>query len=119
VINNAYTQVIMSLDDTGNMTIAGTLTQNSDASLKTNIQTIPNALEKTLQLRGVEYDRIGTNKHEIGLIAQEVEQVLPELVSETNGIKSVAYSNVVSILVESIKELKQEIDTLREQINKK
>lgn len=119
VINNAYTQTIFSLDDTGNLTINGTLTQGSDISLKTNIQTIPNALEKTLQLRGVEYDRISTNKHELGLIAQEVEQVLPELVSESNGIKSVAYSNVVSILVESIKELKQEIDILREQINKK
>ena len=117
VVNNAYSAVIMSLDDTGNMAIAGTLTQNSDESLKTNIQTIPNALEKTLQLRGVEYDRISTNKHEIGLIAQEVEQIFPELVSETNGIKSVAYSNVVSILIESIKELKQEIDTLRKQIN--
>jgi hypothetical protein len=119
VIDNAYSQVIMALEDNGNMTIAGTLTENSDRSLKTNIQTIPNALEKTLQLRGVEYDRISTNKHEIGLIAQEVEQIFPELVSEANGIKSVAYSKVVSILIESIKELKQEIDTLREQINKK
>jgi len=119
VVNDAYNSVIMALDDTGNIQIAGTLTQNSDRSLKTNIQTIPNALEKTLQLRGVEYDRISTGKHEIGLIAQEVEQVFPELVSETNGIKSVAYSNIVSILIESIKELKQEIDILREQINKK
>jgi hypothetical protein len=119
VVNDAYSTVIMALDDNGDMQIAGTLTQNSDESLKTNIQTIPNALEKTLQLRGVEYDRISTNKHEIGLIAQEVEQVFPELVSEANGIKSVAYSNVVSILIESIKELKQEIDILREQVNKK
>lgn len=119
VINNDYTQTIMTLEDNGNMTIAGTLTQNSDASLKTNIQTIPNALEKTLQLRGVEYDRASTNKREIGLIAQEVEEIFPELVSENNGIKSVAYSNVVSILIESIKELKQEINDLREQINAK
>lgn len=119
VVNDAYSQTIMKLEDNGNMQIAGTLTESSDESLKTNIQTIPNALEKTLQLRGVEYDRISTNKHEIGLIAQEVEQIFPELVSEANGIKSVAYSKVVSILIESIKELKQEVDTLREQINNK
>jgi hypothetical protein len=119
VVNDAYSQTIMKLEDDGDMQIAGTLTQNSDESLKTNIQTIPNALEKTLQLRGVEYDRISTNKHEIGLIAQEVEQVFPELVNEANGIKSVAYSNIVSILIESIKELKQEIDILREHINNK
>ena len=119
VINDAYNQVIMSFEDSGNMTIAGTLTQNSDVSLKTNIQTIPNALEKTLQLRGVEYDRISTNKHEIGLIAQEVEQIFPELVSESNGIKAVAYANLVGVLIESIKELKQEINDLREQINTK
>ena len=119
VINDAYSQTIMTLEDNCNMIIDGTLTQNSDASLKTNIQTISNALEKTLQLRGVEYDRVSTNKHEIGLIAQEVEEIFPELVSENNGIKSVAYSNVVSILIESIKELKQEINDLREQINAK
>lgn len=96
----------------GNILASGTITANSDELLKTNIQTIPNALEKVLQLRGVEFDRIDMNgEHQIGVIAQEVEKIIPEVVygKET---KSVAYGNLVSVLIEAIKELTQRVTEL-------
>jgi hypothetical protein len=101
------------IDSNGNLTIPGTLTQNSDINLKTNIKTIPNALDKVLQLRGVEYDKYDTNSHQIGLIAQEVERIIPEIVLTTNGTKSVAYGNLVGLLIEAIKELNSEITELK------
>ena len=99
----------------GNMTLTGTLTENSDISLKKDIVVIDGALSKVYALRGVTYDRtdIETTR-QTGVIAQEVEAVLPEAVIEDeNGIKSVAYGNLVGLLVEAIKELKDEVADLR------
>ena len=101
------------------MTASGNVTAYSDIKLKENIETIPNALDKVLNLRGVEFDRIDKedNTHEIGVIAQEVEEVIPEVVlTNTEGIKSVAYGNLVGLLIESIKELKAEINDLKAQV---
>ena len=82
----------------------------SDINLKTNIQTIPNALDKVLQLRGVEFDRIDMNgEHQIGVIAQEVEKIIPEVVVGEDGTKGVAYGNIVAVLIEAIKELTQRV----------
>jgi hypothetical protein len=90
---------------------------NSDERLKENIETIGNALEKVYNLRGVYYDMIAhPGVRKTGLIAQEVEKVLPEVVttSETGeNIKSVAYANVVGLLVEAIKELKDEVNLIK------
>ena len=97
----------------GGLTVYGTVTSSSDIKLKTNIKTIDSALDKISNLRGVEFDWIDTQEHQIGLIAQEVEQVIPEVVSEYNGIKSVAYGNLISILIEAIKELKEEVNQLK------
>jgi hypothetical protein len=94
-----------------NLTCGGTVTANSDEKLKTNITTIGNALEKVLNLRGVEFDYKIDGVHSIGFIAQEVEKVIPELVFGTDP-KSVAYANFVAILVEAIKELNQKVDRL-------
>ena len=102
---------------TGNLTATGDLEANSDERLKENIETIENALDKVSKMRGVYFDmkaRPGVRK--VGLIAQEVEKVLPEVVStdsEGDNIKSVAYANVVGLLVEAIKELKNEVDQLK------
>tara|TARA_R100001510_G_C7492300_1_gene99567 strand:- start:186 stop:575 length:390 start_codon:yes stop_codon:yes gene_type:complete len=107
-------------DDNGDFTAAGNVTAYSDISIKENIETIPNALDKVLNLRGVEFDRINKedNPHEIGVIAQEVEKVIPEVVlTHEDGLKSVAYGNLVGLLIESIKELKEEIETLKEERN--
>jgi hypothetical protein len=107
----------MTLTSSGNVTFQGTGTFNSDLRLKENIFTIENALEKTLKLRGVEYDRIDNGDHQIGLIAQEVEEVIPQVVytleSDPDKIKSVAYQNVVALLIEAIKEQQKQIEELK------
>jgi hypothetical protein len=97
------------IDVTGNINASGTVTANSDEKLKTNIKTIENALNKVLLLRGVEYDRTDIEDHQIGVIAQEVEKVIPEVVYGEK-IKSVAYSNMIGILIEAIKDLNQKIE---------
>jgi hypothetical protein len=109
---------IFQIDNTGNISAAGEVTANSDERIKTNIKTIENALDKTMQLRGVEYDRTDIEKHQIGVIAQEVEKVLPDVVhTKEDGMKSVAYGNIVALLIESIKELKGEVSELRAELN--
>lgn len=106
--------------------VAGTvsctsLTQTSDARCKQSVGTLDDALVNILKLRGVSYDWIRNDDQreavpdgrQIGFIAQEVEQVLPELVStDTNGFKSVAYANVVPVLVEAIKAQQEQINQL-------
>ena len=90
--------------------------QGSDERIKTNIKTIENALDKTLLLRGVEYNdiRIEPEKTKIGLIAQEVELIIPEVVTTgDDGMKSIAYQNLVGLLVEAIKEQQKQINDLK------
>jgi hypothetical protein len=102
----------------GNILASGTITGSSDIKFKTNIQTIPNALDKVLQLRGVEFDRIDMNgEHQIGVIAQEIEKIIPEVVYGEDGTKSVAYGNIVAVLIEAIKELSAEVESLKTQLN--
>ena len=103
----------------GNLTATGNVTAFSDVTLKENIETIPNALDKVLNLRGVGFNRVDKedNPREIGVIAQEVEEIIPEVVhTNTEGIKSVAYGNLVGLLIESIKELKAEVNDLKAQL---
>ena len=98
----------------GNVTIAGTLTQNSDITLKENIKPLQSQLEIVSRLNPVSYNKIGQDKNEIGFIAQEVEELLPELVLENEeGLKSLAYGNMNAILVKAIQELKAEIEILK------
>ena len=107
------------INSAGNATFSGTVTANSDESLKENVVGITNALDKVLDLRGVYFNRIGKNydDREIGVIAQEVEKVLPELVKESSdGIKSVAYQNMVAVLIEAIKEQQEQINELKETV---
>ena len=97
--------------DGTNLVCGGTVTASSDEKIKENITTIENALEKVLNLRGVEFDRKSDGVHSIGFIAQEVEKIFPDLVFGTDP-KSIAYQNFVAILVEAIKELNQKVDRL-------
>jgi len=107
----------VTIDASGNLSASGTVTASSDVRLKKNIKTIENGLDKVLNLRGVEYDRIDIESHQIGLIAQEVEQIIPEVVLENeNGMKSISYANMVSVLIEAIKEQQIQINTLRDEI---
>jgi hypothetical protein len=101
----------------GNATLAGTLTQNSDARFKQNIEPLTGSLEKLLHLNGYQYYwKTGLKKDEkkqIGLIAQNVESVYPELVNtNAEGMKSVAYQNLVPVLIEAIKEQQIQINKL-------
>jgi hypothetical protein len=96
---------------TGAMT-AVDFNSTSDISLKENIHTVGNALEITEQLRGVSFDWKETGRSSYGVIAQELEEVLPELVK--NGeVKSVNYNGIIGVLIEAIKELKKEIEDLK------
>jgi len=108
--NNPAGSANLTFDGT-NLTCGGTVTANSDENIKINVTTIENALEKVLNLRGVEFDRKADGVHSIGFIAQEVEKVFPDLVFGTDP-KSIAYQNFVAILVEAIKELNQKVDRL-------
>lgn len=92
----------------GNLTVSGNVTAYSDIRLKTNIKTLESALDKVLQLRGVSYTKAGTP--EIGVIAQEVEKIIPEVVCNTGEYKAVAYGNLVALLIEAIKELDRKVD---------
>lgn len=100
----------------GDFTAPGNLLSTSDERLKSNISTITNALELVNQLRGVTYDKDG--RSQIGLIAQEVLKVLPQVVeADSNGFLSVAYGNLVGLLVEAINNLTKEVDELKKKVN--
>jgi hypothetical protein len=90
----------------------------SDERLKKNIRTIENSLEKVSALRGVTFDFKENNKKQIGVIAQEVEKIIPEVVQERpDGYKGVQYENLVALLIEAVKEQQNQINELREKLN--
>ena len=92
---------------------AANFNTTSDATLKTNVETLTGSLDKVKSLRGVSYDWIESGGSEIGVIAQEVEAVLPDVVSTNDeGIKSVKYGNMVAVLIEAIKEQQVRIEAL-------
>lgn len=106
------------LFNNGDLWIAGALTQNSDMRLKENVVTIDHALDRVLALNGVYFTWRADNSGErqIGVIAQDVEEVLPELVSTNpSGLKAVQYSNLTAVLIEAVKEQQTEIEALQAQ----
>mgnify|MGYP000237972627 CR=1 FL=1 len=88
---------------------------HSDLKLKKNISTIQNALDKVTKLRGVEFNYKSNNVRSIGFIAQEVSEIVPELVFHGDP-KAVAYSNFVALLVEAVKEQNDIINNLKKRI---
>ena len=90
----------------GTTTIAGDLNINSDARLKANIISLGSTLAKLLQIDGKTYTmkKDENGKQKIGLLAQDIEKVFPDLVSESNGIKSVNYQGLVPVLINALKE---------------
>ena len=105
---------------TGALVATGDVTAFSDITLKENIEVIPNALDKVSQIRGVTFTRkdLDDESRKSGVIAQDVEKVLPEVVTTNeDGIKTVAYGNLVGLLIESIKELKAEVEELKKERN--
>jgi len=103
----------LSLDASGNLTADGNVTAYSDERLKDNIQTLENGLDKVNQLRGITYTR--KEKENIGVVAQEVEKILPEIVltaDDEMGTKSVDYSRLTAVLIEAVKELSARVKEL-------
>ena len=92
----------------------------SDERLKDNITPIEDALNKVSQVQGIEFDWVekegihGNEGHDVGVIAQEIEKVLPEVVTtRDNGYKAVKYEKIIPLLVEAIKELQAEVQELK------
>jgi hypothetical protein len=101
----------------GSVTATGNITAFSDVRLKSNIETITDAVAKTEKLRGTSY--VMNGEQSIGVIAQELEEVLPELVfTNDEGMKSVAYGNIVAVLIEAVKEQQETIRSFEERIAK-
>jgi hypothetical protein len=109
---------------------SGNVTAYSDIAVKRNLVRIPNALEKVCSINGYTYERTDYIKdpddknapdilRQAGVVAQEIEKVLPEVVSGEDGNKAVAYGNVVALLIESIKELNDKVDYLEQQLKEK
>jgi len=89
----------------------------SDENLKDNIRTIEDPLAKVVQIRGVNFDWKETQKPSVGVIAQEVEKVLPELVTDS-GTKTVNYNGLIGLLIEVVKEQQTQINSLNERLSK-
>ena len=111
----------MTLDDSANLNVVGDVVAyySSDKRLKDNIIRIENPLEKVGKIGGYEFDWNDKQKtyegHDVGVIAQEIQEVLPEVVTERdNGYLAVKYEKIVPLLIESIKELKQEVDEIKQ-----
>jgi hypothetical protein len=98
----------------GNVT-AVDFNSTSDFSLKENITTVDNALQKIESIRGVKFSWKETKSYSYGVIAQEVEDIAPELVHGTNT-KTVNYNGIIGILIEAVKEQQKQINTLKEEI---
>ena len=109
----------------GNITATGDITAyySSDKRLKDNIELIPNAVEKVQQIKGVSWDwneLSDKEGHDVGVIAQDLEKVLPELVTTRDtGYKAVRYDKIVALLIEAVKEQQKELNELRSFIQSK
>lgn len=103
----------------GTLTASGNVTAYSDEKLKDNIEPIENPIEKVKAIQGVTFNRndIEDNPRQTGVIAQQVEKVLPEVVkTDEFGTKTVAYGNMVGLLIEAIKEQQKQIDELKDRL---
>ena len=111
---------VFTLFGNGNASLSGTLTSASDLRLKKNIVQLENSLENLFQLRGVNFywkHETKSQDKQIGVIAQEVDRLYPELVSKKGAFMSVNYDGFVPIFTESIKILKKQNDALIQQIS--
>jgi hypothetical protein len=116
-LNDGKCTGMMNFDVSGNMTITGTYSPNSDERVKKDIKVLDNALENITKLNGVSYKYRANNKDSMGVIAQNIETVYPELVGQNEeGIKNVNYDGLIAPLIESVKELKSQNDELRARI---
>ena len=100
-------------DTSGNFVAQSNVTAYSDIRLKKDLTKIDNALAKVESLTGYTFTRVDTDQRQTGLIAQDVQKVLPEAVMDDGERLSLAYGHLAGLLVEAIKELKTEVDALK------
>ena len=128
--NNLYVDVTNSRVGVGTtvpsttLQVAGTITcvdinSTSDIKLKENIHSIEDPLGKVMQINGVGFRWKDTKEDAIGVIAQDIEEVIPELVKNNDHIKTVNYNGLIGVLIEAIKEQQRQILELKAQINDK
>jgi hypothetical protein len=116
---NSSNTFTFSVQDNGDVRAAGDITAyySSDKNLKTNIKLLESPIEKIKQIGGYEFDWKPESEktgHDVGVIAQEIESILPEVVTtRDNGYKAVRYEKIVPLLIEAIKEQQKQIDELK------
>ena len=111
--NKAGDSFTGSISVSGSITATGDITAYSDARLKTDIETITGALDRVRKLRGVTFSRRETGNRGVGLIAQELASIVPEAVmTHEDGLLSVAYGNLVGVLIEAVKDLADKVERL-------
>ena len=118
IFRNASDSNTATLDTSGNFTATGNVGAYSDVALKEDIYQIENALDKVKKLRGVHFTRKSDNAKEIGVVANEVEKVIPELVDEHQDkelgtVKTMKYANTVGLLIEAVKDLSKQVEELK------
>ena len=114
--NKAGDSFTGSISVSGSITASGDITAYSDARLKTHIETITGALDRVRKLRGVTFSRRDTGNRGVGLIAQELAPIVPEAVmTHEDGLLSVAYGNLVGVLIEAVKDLADKVERLEAQ----
>jgi len=102
----------------GSIRATGSITANSDVRLKKNIERIENALQKVSEISGYTYNTIYDEDRHAGVIAQEIDKVLPEIVNKGNdGLMGVEYGNISALLIEAIKDLKVQNDSLQARLS--
>ena len=127
--NNLYVDVTNSRVGVGTtvpsttLQVAGTITcvdinSTSDINLKENIHSIEDPLGKVMQINGVGFRWKDTKEDAIGVIAQDIEEVIPEIVKNNDHIKTVNYNGLIGVLIEAIKEQQRQIEELKSLLNK-
>lgn len=104
--------------------VSGTITcvdinSTSDIKLKENIHQIKDPLDKVMQINGVGFRWKDTKEEALGVIAQDIEEVLPELVKNNDHTKTVNYNGLIGVLIEAVKEQQRQILELKAQLNDK
>ena len=102
-----------SAEISGSLTVVGTITETSARKYKENISTLDTQLNNILQLNPVEYNWVNGGKHDIGLIAEEVNEIYPDLVQKENEeITGIQYSRLTSVLIKAVQELAARVEEL-------
>ena len=102
---------------TGDLTVSGSVSEGSDIRLKTNIKPIKDPIDKVTQIEGVSFNWKKDNKPALGVIADQVEKIIPELV-QGDDPKTVNYNGLIGLLIEAVKDQQTQIDSLKERLSK-